>query len=454
VNDPKPPIANGEWYLRSDMSSQTARLQRQVGLPGAVTIGLGSMVGTGIFVSVGIAAGISGPSVVLAIIIAALVATCNGLNSAQLAASHPVSGGTYEYGYRYLTPWLGFTAGWMFLLAKSASAATAALGFAGYFSNALALPSVVFVPLALAAVLLLTAVAASGIQRSNLMNAAIVSVTLFGLAAFVVSGLPNVSADHFLPFFAPSGGEVHAVGAFLHACALMFVAYTGYGRIATLGEEVREPRRTIPRAIAATMLVTTVLYVAVAGVAVGASGASTLGQVTAGALEARVAPLSIAAQGFALPLVSQVVAMSAVTAMLGVLLNLILGLSRVALAMGRRGDMPIALAQLNCAGTTPTWAVWAVGVAISVLVLIGDVQLTWSFSAFTVLIYYALTNAAALRLPTSQRIFPTWVAWTGLAACLFLAFWVEPAIWLIGLGCIGLGLIWHAIARALYRPAI
>ncbi len=436
------------------MSSQTARLQRQVGLPGAVVIGLGSMVGTGIFVSVGIAAGISGPSVVLAIIVAALVATCNGLNSAQLAASHPVSGGTYEYGYRYLTPWLGFTAGWMFLLAKSASAATAALGFAGYFSNALALPSAVFVPLALAAVLLLTAVAASGIQRSNLMNAVIVSVTLFGLTAFVVGGFPNVSADHFLPFFAPSGGEEYAVGAFLHACALMFVAYTGYGRIATLGEEVREPRRTIPRAIAATMLVTTVLYVAVAGVAVGMNGASALGQVTAGALEARVAPLSIAAQGFALPLVSQVVAMSAVTAMLGVLLNLILGLSRVALAMGRRGDMPIALAQLNRAGTTPTWAVWAVGAAISVLVLIGDVQLTWSFSAFTVLIYYALTNAAALRLPTSQRIFPTWVAWTGLAACLFLAFWVEPAIWLIGLGCIGLGLIWHRVARALYRPAM
>jgi APA family basic amino acid/polyamine antiporter len=436
------------------MSSQTARLQRQVGLPGAVAIGLGSMIGTGIFVSVGIAAGISGPSVLLAIVIAALVATCNGLNSAQLAASHPVSGGTYEYGYRYLTPWLGFTAGWMFLLAKSASAATAALGFAGYFSNALALPSAVLVPLALAAVLLLTAVAASGVQRSNLMNAAIVSVTLFGLAAFVVSGLPNVSADHFLPFFAPSGGEVHAVGAFLHACALMFVAYTGYGRIATLGEEVREPRRTIPRAIAATMLVTTVLYVAVAGVAVGTIGASTLGQVTAGALEARVAPLSIAAQGFALPLVSQVVAISAVTAMLGVLLNLILGLSRVALAMGRRGDMPVALARLNRAGTTPTWAVWAVGVAISVLALVGNVQLTWSFSAFTVLIYYALTNAAALKLPTSQRIFPAWVAWAGLAACLFLAFWVEPAIWLAGLGCIGLGLIWHAIARALYRPAM
>ncbi len=435
------------------MSSPTARLQRQVGLPGAIVIGLGSMVGTGIFVSVGIAAGISGPSVVLATIIAALVATCNGLNSAQLAASHPVSGGTYEYGYRYLTPWLGFTAGWMFLLAKSASAATAALGFAGYFSNALALPSATLVPLALAAVLILTAVAASGIQRSNLMNAAIVSVTLFGLAAFVAGGLPHVSAERFLPFFAPNDGDAGAAGAFLHACALMFVAYTGYGRIATLGEEVREPRRTIPRAIVATMLVTTALYMAVAGVAVGTVGASTLSQVTAGALEARVAPLSIAAQGFALPLVSQVVAISAVTAMLGVLLNLILGLSRVALAMGRRGDMPVVLARLNDAGTTPTWAVWAVGTVIGLLALTGNVQITWSFSAFTVLIYYALTNAAAVRLPAAQRLFPSWVAWIGLAACLFLAFWVEPAIWLIGLGCIALGLIWHAVARALHQPA-
>ena len=111
-------------------------LKRELGIFGATLMGLGSIVGTGVFVSIGIAAEIAGPGVIVAVAIAALVAVCNGLNSAQLAANHPVSGGTYEYGYKYLNPWLGFTAGWIFLLAKTASAATAALGFAGYFLNA------------------------------------------------------------------------------------------------------------------------------------------------------------------------------------------------------------------------------------------------------------------------------------------------------------------------------
>jgi APA family basic amino acid/polyamine antiporter len=139
--------------------------------------------------------------------------------------------------------------------------------------------------------------------------------------------------------------------------------------------------------------------------------------------------------------------------MLGVLLNLILGLSRVLLAMGRRGDMPSALARLNAAGTTPYWAVLAVGAVIGILALTGNVRATWSFSAFTVLIYYALTNAAALRLPAAERMFPAWVAWAGLAACLFLAFWVEWQIWLTGLALIAAGLVWHAIARARRKQA-
>ena len=107
-------------------------LARVVGTPGAILLGLGSIVGTGAFVSIGIAAGVAGPSVVVATALAALLAACNGLSSAQLAADHPVSGGSYEYGYKHVSPRVGFMAGWMFLSAKSASAATAALGLAGY----------------------------------------------------------------------------------------------------------------------------------------------------------------------------------------------------------------------------------------------------------------------------------------------------------------------------------
>lgn len=421
----------------------TSKLQRQLGIFGAVMMGLGAMVGTGVFVSIGIATGIAGPAIILAVALAAGIAICNGLSSAQLAASRPVSGGTYEYGYKYLNSWMGFTAGWMFLIAKSASAATAALGFAGYLLNALGFSRGHLIPLALGAVALFTLIGLGGIRRSNITNIAIVSVTLSSLVFFVVIGLPAVSCVNFTPFFAAGTGESGPLGALFHASALMFVAYTGYSRIATLGEEVHDPERTIPKAIIITMLVTMVLYMAVAVVWIGVVGADTL----QGATEAQAAPLAIAAQQFSIPLSSKILAVGAITAMLGVLLNLILGLSRVLLAMGRHRDMPAFLERLNEAETTPYWAVLAVGAIIAGLVLIGDVKTTWSFSAFTVLIYYALTNLAALRLPSEQRLYPGWVAGSGLTACLFLAFWVEQQTWLTGVGLVFVGLLWHAMAR-------
>jgi basic amino acid/polyamine antiporter, APA family len=412
-------------------------LKRELGVFGATLMGLGSIVGTGVFVSIGIAAGIAGSGVILAVAIAALVATCNGLNSAQLAASHPVSGGSYEYGYKYLTPWLGFTAGWLFLLAKTASAATAALGFAGYLLNAIGVSDrTLLVPTALAAVVILTLIVFSGIRRSNLVNTVIVSLTLLSLTVFILAGLPNISPSL-------TANQNYDLPAILQATALMFVAYTGYGRIATMGEEVREPKRTIPQAMIVTLILTMILYIAVAIVAVGAD-ANLLSSAAAG-----TAPLEVAARSFGIPGVSQLVAVGAGTAMLGVLLNLILGLSRVLLAMGRRGDVPPILARLNSSQTTPDVAVGVVGGAIALLVLIGDVKTTWSFSAFNVLIYYAITNLATLRLSPSERLYPQWLAGMGLASCLFLAFWVERQIWAIGLALIVAGLIWHAIAKQL-----
>ena len=142
-------------------------LKRELGLLDATMLGLGSILGTGVFVSVGIAAGVAGSSVTLAIGLAGIVAICNALSSAQLAASHPVSGGTYEYGYRYLHPILGFVAGWTFMFAKSASAATAALGFAGYLLLALGLPSNWMVMLGLFTVLVVMVVVLSGVSRSS-----------------------------------------------------------------------------------------------------------------------------------------------------------------------------------------------------------------------------------------------------------------------------------------------
>ena len=427
---------------RTDARRGTPQLARELGTFGAVLTGLGAMIGTGVFVSLGLGAGIAGPAVLLALALAAGVALCNGLSSAQLAAANPVSGGTYEYGYRYLNSWAGFTAGWVFVIAKSASAATAALGFSGYLLQALGQPTAYFVPVALAVVALLTVIVLSGLRRSNAVNAAIVAVTLFSLLLFVVTGAPSMERGNLLPFFAVDGRGV-GISALLEATALMFVAYTGYARIATLGEEVREPERTIPKAIVAAAVLVMILYGAVAIVGIGVVGSDGLRAAT----EAQAAPLAVVAQRFALPSASLVLTVGALTAMLGVLLNLILGLSRVVLAMARRGDLFTALAAVNARGTTPYWAVLVVGVVIAGIVAVGSVRTAWSFSAFSVLIYYALTNLAALRMPASERRYPRFVAIIGLAACVSLAFRVEREVWVAGLGLIVLGLVWHAIAR-------
>jgi basic amino acid/polyamine antiporter, APA family len=442
VRDKAHPTAATE---RTEIASALG-LRREVGLAGAAMMGLGSIVGTGVFVSIGIAAGLAGPAVTLAIALAAVVATCNALNSAQLAASHPVSGGTYEYGYKYLNPWLGFTAGWMFLCAKTASAATAALGFAGYVLTAAGQPGDGMIePFAVGAVAVLTLIVLTGIRQSSRTNIVIVSVTLLALIGFCLTGLPTVLRQGWTqwePFFFTAQGDGDPISNLLHATALMFVAYTGYGRIATLGEEVREPERTIPRAIVVTLVVSALLYLAVGAVGIGAAGAMGM----ASATESRAAPLEVISRQFDIPGIAWLVAVGAVTAMLGVLLNLILGLSRVLLAMARRGDMPGVLARLDRSGATPFAAVIVVGLLIGGLTLLGDVKTTWSFSALTVLIYYAITNLAALRLPATQQLYPRALAFGGLAACLFLTIWIDLQTWIAGGTLLIVGLLWRLAA--------
>jgi len=426
-----------------------AQLKRQLGWPGATVLGLGSILGTGVFVSLGLAAEVAGPAVILAILLAGMLATCNALSSAQLAANHPQSGGTYEYGYRYLRPWLGISAGWMFLAAKSASAATAALGFAAYLASFLNLRSAdVWVPrIALLTIAVATLIVLNGIERSRQVTVCIVAWTLLGLLAFILSGLAAVGAapqSHWQPFL--PAADTHWAGSWgplLKATALMFVAYAGYGRIATLGEEVREPRQTIPRAIVITLFVTAALYVLVGVVALSSVGAVHLATLT----RDQGAFLEMVARGFASPGVRIFVGTAALTALLSVLLNLVLGLSRVVLAMARRGDLPSVAARLNAARTTPYIAVLLVGLTIAGLAALGSVKTTWSFSAMTVLTYYAITNLAALQLSREERLYHPLFAWLGLGGCLLLACWVDTLLWVIGIS-IALGGI---LAARLFR---
>ena len=429
------------------MTKQANSLRREIGISGAVMMGLGAIIGTGIFVGIGDAARVAGHWVILSIAVAALVASLNAMSSAQLAAAHPVSGGTYEYGYRWLHPSLGFTAGWLFLCAKSASAATAALGCAGYALRYLKMNAEpIQVPTALFCLFVVIAIVLMGIRLSNALNTFVVSITLASLLVFTTAGVLSLVFSESRPL--PSPLEIPETSTaswegILEGCALMFVAYTGYGRIATMGEEVRNPSKNIPTAILLTLGVAMLVYLMVAWISIGTVGAQTLGDnsITKGA------PLEMVASHFTTPWVKDVVAFGAMTSMLGVLINLALGLSRVVLAMGRRGDLPAALSRIDEARNSPKNAVIAIGILIALLILIGNIKLTWSLSAFTVLIYYAITNLAALRMSEHERRYPRILALLGLLACLFLAYWVDPSIWIVGLGLIGVGLLWWRFGK-------
>ena len=432
------------------------RLTRVLGLPSAVVLGLGSILGTGLFVSLGLAAGVSGYAVPLAIILAATVAMANGMSSASLAANHPVSGGTYEYGYTYLGRPYGFFAGTMFLAAKSASAATAALGLIGYIANLIpAISGFMVNALAAGVVVVLTALVASGLRRSTKATVVSVSITILGIVILVIyawraaAGAVSGAGEPAIDAGQTAAGVRSWLRAlaenplgFLQGAALVFVAFTGYGRIATLGEEVKEPSRTIPRAIVTTVAVVTLLYVSVAIVSIGVITPAEL----ATAARENQAPLELVARraGGMVPLVA--VLLAAVTALFGVLLNLILGLSRVVLAMGRRRDLPGFLARIDDRRSSPVAAVVVVGVLVALMALFGSVELNWSFSALTVLVYYALTNLSALFVPSeSKRIHPV-VSVLGVVGCLALAFAIGPEVIIPGAAVLGFVVVWYILA--------
>jgi APA family basic amino acid/polyamine antiporter len=335
----------------------------------------------------------------------------------------------------------------MFLCAKTASAATAALGLAGYVLHMFGRSDpIARVVLGLAVIVVLTIIVAGGMKRSNRTNAVIVTVTLVALVALIGVGAADLFARDAtmvfdqLAFDGACSGDLRSI---LHATALMFVAYTGYGRIATLGEEIRAPRRSIPRAIIITLVISALLYGAVAIVAIGTVGAAQLAEATL----TTAAPLEAVARQLGASWLPPVIAVGAITAMIGVVLNLLLGISRVVLAMARRRDLPTKLATVGEHDGSPTRAVVFTGVLIAGLVSVGSIELTWTFSAFTVLVYYGLTNLAALRLSPEERYFPRLVPALGFVSCVGVAAFVEPLIWLAGLGLLAVGLIGRWLAQ-------
>jgi APA family basic amino acid/polyamine antiporter len=419
--------------MAEDGRDQAEGLRRSLGLADAVGIGFGAIVGAGIFVVTGIAAGVAGPALLLALPLAGAAAAANALSSAELAAAYPQAGGTYEYGRRVLHPWAGFAAGWMFLASKTAAAGAVGIGIAAYLERVA--PGLPGRAVALAAIALFTAVNALGVRKSSAVNLVIVAISTATLVAFAAAGALRFDAAHLRPF-APGG-----TGGVLRAAALLFFAYTGYARIATLGEEVREPRRTIPRAILITVSSVSVLYLAVAIAAVGAGGTA--------AMARGDAPLAEVARAMRMPALEWAVSAGAVCAMLGVLLSQLLGLSRMVFAMARGGDLPRWLAAVDAGSGTPRRAVLLVGAAAAVAAAFGTLRAIAPAASFAILLYYAIANLAALRMPRDARLYPDAVPAAGLAACTVLAASLPGRTAAVGVAVLAAGFAARAAAQAL-----
>jgi len=400
----------------------------------AVATGLAAILGAGIFAVISPAASVAGPSLLVALVIAAFVAFCNALSSAQLAAVFPRTGGTYEFGGRMLGPWWGYGAGWMFLTANTVGPGVIALAFGAYFNAIVgAIPARVA---GVCAALAMTSINALGIRRSVRITDVVVIISLASLLSVVVIGLPGGKPSNFEPF-APGG----IVGT-LQATALLFFAYTGYSRIATLVEEVKDPQRTIPRATVWALGTAVILYLAVGATAIGVLGAA--------GVSSSQSPLqsTMAAAGSGAGVAVVIVGALLTTFNEG--LSDLLGVSRVAFAMARKADLPSSIAHLG-KEQNPYRSVLLVG-AVAILVAgFAPFGAAVGISSFSTLLYYTVANTSALRLEKEQRRFPRLLSLAGLVGCLGLAFSLALPEIVVGLGILAVGLGYRAARLKLNR---
>ena len=421
--------------MTADAESNSPRdeLRRTLGLFDATVIGLGSMLGAGVFAALAPAAQAAGSGLLLGLAVAAVIAYCNATSSAKLAALYPASGGTYLYGRKRLGDFWGYLAGWGFVVGKTASCAAMALTTGAY-----TWPSHAH-EVAVGAVIAMTMVNYFGVKKSAWLTRLIVTIVLAVLAAVVAS---VVVAG------APSPGRLAilastSITGVLQAAGLLFFAFAGYARIATLGEEVRDPARTIPRAIPLALGVTLVVYAAVAVAAMAVLGAAGLAK--------SVAPLTdvvrVSGAGWMVP----VVGAGAAVAALGSLLALILGVSRTSLAMARDGHLPRVLAAVHPHYKVPHRTEVAIGVTVAIIAAFTDIRQAIGFSSFAVLTYYAITNASALTLRKDEGKPPSIVPVVGLLGCLALAFFMPLRSIAAGIIVSLVGVAYYLAARTLSR---
>ncbi len=397
------------------------RLKRTLRTHDAVVLGLGSMIGAGIFAAVAPAARAAGSALLVGLAIAAVIAWLNASSVAKLAAAHPQSGGAYVYGRERLGHFWGFLAGFGFISGKLASCAAMAMTFASY-----AFPAHAHLAAACAAALL-TIVNVLGVHKTIWMTRVIVVVVLLVLVFIVATAMGHMDTAR-IDVARDIAGDVGVRGV-LESAGILFFAFAGYARIATLGEEVVDPARTIPRAIPIALVLVLLLYALVMTTALASVGAE--------ALASSTAPLTLmVAREHA-----WIVRAGAAIASLGVLLSLLAGIGRTTFAMAANRDLPHALAAVHERFKVPHRAELAAGVVVTVVAALVDVRTAIGFSSFCVLVYYAIANAAAVRM--GRNVLGT----LGVIGCLVVAVTLPWMSVLAGAGVLTVGALIYVVGR-------
>jgi len=410
-------------------------LKRSIGLWSAVAINVGAIIGGGIFVVTGIVAGYAGSALVISMIIAGFIAFITALNFAKLTAWQPVEGGVYEYGRQLVSPYAGFLAGWMWLVANTFTGAAVSLGFAYYLSEAF--PNLPTSWVAASLCLVFTALNLVGARESTRVNNVLVAIKLAVLAFFVVFGVLHVNVGNFSPFVPFSSGVLY--GSFF-----IFFAYGGFARVSVIAEEVKDAKQNVPRALLLSLGISLVVYILVGLVAVGLLGSV--------GLAGSSSPLTTAIEVTRSSLAVQVVAVGGLVATASVLLTAILGVSRMAYSMARHNDLPSSLARLHSRFLTPYYTIVISGVLMAALVLFLDLTHVVAISTFALVFNYSITNIAAYKLKNGNKLVNKVFPLLGLATCILLLAFILLAstdAWIVGVVFLLAGTLYYAARKKL-----
>ena len=418
-------------------SGRRPRFKKTLGLFDATAISVGAIIGAGIFVVTGIAAGLAGSALVVSMLIAAIISMFTALSFAELAAWLPKEGSIYEYTYQLISPFAGFLVGWVWMLSNVCGGAAVSLGFAHYL--AALFPTL---PVSWIAAFLCLAFAGLnyfGIQQSARLNDFIVVAKLVILALFVILGFMHFKTANFVPF-AP-----FKVGVIYGACFIFF-AYGGFARVAIVADEIKDAKHNVPRAILLSLAISTLVYMLVGVAAVGLVGAS--------ALAGSSSPLTKAIGAVRSETASSIISAGALLATASVLLTSVLGVSRMAYAMAKRKDLPEALSKLHRKHNTPYQSIWISGALMALLVLISDLSKVVAISTFALLFYYSFANISALRLKVERRLYPRSIPILGTISCLALLvfiFFASKQAWIIGVAGLAAGMVYYAGKKGFAR---